>query len=138
MTGKEYLEQLTEADNAIRRKRQRLETLRTVATNLSIEYESEAVQRTRVLSPLENIMAKIIDLEREIETDVNFLVDLKAEAWEQLDRLTDERYKQLLWLKYAERKTWKEIGTALEYTDRYARMLQPHALRSFEQVFEKK
>ena len=138
MTGKEYLEQLIEKDNAIRRKRQRLETLRSVATNLSLEYKDEAVQRTRELHPLEKIMAKIIDLEREIEDDLNSLVDLKAEVWELLDRLTDERYKQLLWLKYAERKTWKEIGTALEYTDRYSKMLQPRALWSFEQVFQKK
>lgn len=138
MTGKEHLEQLIEKDNTIRRKRQRLETLRSVAMNLSVEYKDEAVQRTREMHPLEKIMAKIIDLEREIDDDVNSLVDLKAEVWELLDRLTDERYKQLLWLKYAERKTWKEIGIALEYTDRYAKMLQPRALQSFEQIFQKK
>ena len=137
MTGKEYLEQLIEKDTAIRRKRQRLETLRSVATNLSIEYESEAVQRTRAQSPLENIMAIIIDLDREIENDVNPLVNLKADVWKQLDGLTDERYKQILWLKYAEQKTWREIGAAIHYTARYAKMLKPHALRSFEQVFQK-
>ncbi len=40
----------------------------------------------------ENIMSKIVDLDREIDEDIDALVDFKAEVWEQLDKIPDERY----------------------------------------------
>ena len=67
MTAKEYLSQLITMDNAINRKQQRLMTLRDVAMNTNSNYSGETVQRTRKKNPLENIMTKIIDLDREID-----------------------------------------------------------------------
>ena len=55
-------------------------------------------KRTRDKSPLESIMVKIVDLNREINKCVDAFVDYKAVVWEQLDKLTDEREKQILWL----------------------------------------
>lgn len=104
MTAKEYLEQLIIRDRAIIKKRQRLETLRSVAMNTTVNYDNGTVQYSKSKNPLENIMAKIVDLDREIEDDVNSLLDLKAEVWERLDRLSDERYKRILWLRYAKEK----------------------------------
>ena len=37
-------------------------------------------------------MSKIVDLDREIDEDIDALVDFKAEVWEQLDKIPDERY----------------------------------------------
>ena len=84
MTAKEYLNQLIAMDNAINRKQQRLATLRDVAMNTTPNYADEAVQRTREKNPLENIMSKIVDLDREIDEDIDALVDFKAEVWESL------------------------------------------------------
>ena len=110
MTAKEYLNQLIAMDNAINRKQQRLATLRDVAMNTTPNYADEAVQRTREKNPLENIMSKIVDLDREIDEDIDALVDFKAEVWEKLDKIADERYKRILWLRYADRKTWRYIA----------------------------
>ena len=78
--------------------------------NTSVKYSGDAVQQTRDNNPLEKILAKVIDLERQIESEESRLVDLKAEAWEQLDKLEDETQKRILWLRYAEKKTWKMIA----------------------------
>ena len=119
MTAKEYLNQLIAMDNAINRKQQRLATLRDVAMNTTPNYADEAVQRTREKNPLENIMSKIVDLDREIDEDIDALVDFKAEVWEKLDKIADERYKRILWLRYADRKTWRYIALELNFTIRY-------------------
>ena len=109
MTAKEYLSQLITMDNAINRKQQRLMTLRDVAMNTTPNYNGETVQHTRNKNPLENIMTKIIDIDREIDRDIDELVDFKAEVWEKLDKIADERYKRILWLRYADRKTGRYI-----------------------------
>lgn len=46
-------------------------------------------------------MAKIIDLDREIEEDIDSHVDWKDEVWEQFDKLPDDSYKRILWFRYA-------------------------------------
>ena len=89
MTAKEYLSQLITMDNAINRKQQRLMTLRDVAMNTTPNYSGETVQHTRNKNPLENIMTKIIDIDRDIDRDIDELVDFKAEVWEKLDKIAD-------------------------------------------------
>ena len=134
MTAKEYLNQLIAMDNAINRKQQRLATLRDVAMNTTPNYADEAVQRTREKNPLENIMSKIVDLNREIDEDIDALVDFKAEVWEKLDKIADERYKRILWLRYADRKTWRYIALELNFTIRYIHKMHLKALAELDKI----
>jgi DNA-directed RNA polymerase specialized sigma subunit len=134
MTAKEYLNQLIAMDNAINRKQQRLATLRDVAMNTTPNYADEAVQRTREKNPLENIMSKIVDLDREIDEDIDALVDFKAEVWEKLDKIADERYKRILWLRYADRKTWRYIALELNFTIRYIHKMHLKALAELDKI----
>ena len=138
MEAKEYLNQLIAMDDAINRKQQRLATLRDVAINTTPNYTDEAVQRTREKSPLENIMTKIVDLDREIDEDIDALVDFKAEVWEQLDKIPDERYVRVLWLRYAEQRTWGFIANCMNFTSRYVRKLHIQALKELDKVIENK
>ena len=134
MTAKEYLNQLIAMDNAINRKQQRLATLRDVAMNTTPNYADEAVQCTREKNPLENIMSKIVDLDREIDEDIDALVDFKAEVWEKLDKIADERYKRILWLRYADRKTWRYIALELNFTIRYIHKMHLKALAELDKI----
>ena len=134
MTAKEYLNQLIAMDNAINRKQQRLATLRDVAMNTTPNYADEAVQRTREKNPLENIMSKIVDLDREIDEDIDALVDFKAEVCEKLDKIADERYKRILWLRYADRKTWRYIALELNFTIRYIHKMHLKALAELDKI----
>ena len=134
MTAKEYLNQLIAMDNAINRKQQRLATLRDVAMNTTPNYADEAVQRTREKNPLENIMSKIVDLDREIDEDIDALVDFKAEVWEKLDKIADERYKRILWLRYADRKTWRYIALELNFKIRYIHKMHLKALAELDKI----
>ena len=116
MTAKEYLSQLITMDNAINRKQQRLMTLRDVAMNTTPNYSGETVQHTRNKNPLENI------------------VDFKAEVWEKLDKIADERYKRILWLRYADRKTWRYIALELNFTIRYIHKMHLKALAELDKI----
>lgn len=137
MTAKEYLNQLIAMDNRINRKQQRLATLRDVAMNTTPNYTDEAVQRTREKSPLENIMSKIVDLDREIDEDIDALVDFKAEVWDQLDKLEDETQKRILWLHYAERMSWTKVAVEMSFTTRYVYIIHKAALDELDKILKK-
>ena len=134
MTAKEYLNRISQMDNEIMRKQQRCRTLRDVAMNTSVNNSNDVVQKTRDKNPLESILTKVIDLEREIEADKVRLLNLKAEVWEQLDKLSDEIPKRILWLRYADRKTWRCIASAVHFTSRYVYKLHLKALDEFEKI----
>ena len=136
MTAKEYLNRISKLDNEIKRKQQRCITLRDVAMNTSVNNSNDVVQKTRDKNPLESILTKVIDLEREIEADESRLVDLKAEVWEQLDKLSDEITKRILWLRYADRKTWRCIASAVHFTSRYVYKLHIKALNELEKILD--
>jgi RNA polymerase sigma factor (sigma-70 family) len=102
--------------------------------NTSVNNSSDAVQCTKEKNPLEKILTKVIDLDREIEKDEMALVELKAEVWEQLDKLTDERQKRILWLRYAEHKKSNSIADDLELSPRHVRRLHRKALENFEKI----
>ena len=138
MTAKEYLNQISELDNEIKRKQQRCRTLRDVAMNTSVNNSNDAVQTTRDKNPLEKILAKVIDLDREIEADEARLVDLKAEVWEQLDKLTDETQKRILWLRYADRRPWRYIASEVHFTSRYVHKLHVKALDELDEIVKNK
>ena len=137
MTAKEYLKSISQLDDEIKRKRQRGRTLRDVAMNTSVKYLGDTVQQTRDNNPLEKILAKVIDLERQIENEESRLVDLKAEVWEQLDKLEDETQKRILWLRYAENKTWKMIAKDICFSERYIRKLHAKGLIKLEELLKK-
>ena len=140
MTAKEYLNRLVAMHDLIMRKKQRLETLRAVVVNTTCDFTKEAVQLNGSNQMMENMMAKVIDLDREIKAMLTKYVDLKAEVWECLDKLYDETQKRILWLRYAENKTWKWISKEVCFTPRYVRKLHVKALENLDKIlfYEKK
>ena len=72
MTAKEFLGGIAELEKEIVRKKQRCKTLRDVATNTSASNRTDDIQKSKEKSPLENIMVKVIDLEREIEAEKEY------------------------------------------------------------------
>lgn len=137
MTAAEYLNRLITLDKEINNKLQRIETLREIANSTSAPNIGEKVQCSRQKSPLENIVAKIVDLDREVDSKIDELVDLKAELWELLGNMADERYRNVLWMRYTENKTMRQIAVENDRTKRHIRRLHAQALEEFRKIFEK-
>ena len=134
MTAKEYLNRLIELEGDIKRKYMRIRTLRGVVSSTSARMNSEVVQETKDAHQLERIMVEIVDLENEIKNDEALLNELKKDLWTKLELLDDERHKRILWLHYAECKSWSVIGSDINFTPRYARKLHIAALENFEKI----
>lgn len=96
MTAKEYLRSIKYLDNAINAKQRELDRLRHDAENIkAISYDKDKVQFSAP-SDSTKIIDKIIDLSKEINSEIDRLIDLKAEARERISRVYSDNFISLL------------------------------------------
>ena len=74
-------------------------------------------------------ICKIVDLEREINEDIDRLVDLKAEARRVINAVSDPDQQLILELRYLCYKPWNEIMTELGYSEPTIYRLHGEALK---------
>ena len=78
---------------------------------------------------LYDTICKIVDLEREINEDIDRLVDLKAEARRVINAVSDPDQQLILELRYLCYKPWNEIMTELGYSEPTIYRLHGEALK---------
>src|SRR5690554_2482725 len=135
MTAKQYLKQIRKLDNLINAKLEQIEKLRAMSINISRVMSTDNIRSQENRSKIEKILVKIIDLEREVTTDIDRLVDLKREIMQKIDAMEDDNYKVLLTLRYLIFKTWEEIAVEMDYTFQWVHQLHKRALIEFERKY---
>lgn len=80
MNAKEYLSQVMHIDQRINSKLEQVVKLRESATKATATLSDMPRPDTHSMQTMENTICKIVDLEREINADIDALVDLKAQA----------------------------------------------------------
>ena len=123
MTAREYLSQAFHIDQRINSKLSQVMRLRETATNCTATLSD----MPRPDSP--NTICKIVDLEREINEDIDRLVDLKAEARRVINAVSDPDQQLILELRYLCYKPWNEIMTELGYSEPTIYRLHGEALK---------
>lgn len=91
MKAKEYLERAYWLDQMIDSKLEQVASLRAMATKTTTIMKRDVVSRSRNMHSMEDTVAKIADLEEEINADIDRLVDLKKEIGETIRRVEDPR-----------------------------------------------
>ena len=133
MRAKEYLSQALWLDQRINTKLEQLATLRSLAMKVTANQTAEKVSGGKdVKSPMANTIAKIVDLEREINGDIDRLVGLKAEIQETISQVSDVISQILLELRYINGKTWDEIANVLGFARSWVLRLHGVALKEIE------
>lgn len=75
----------------------------------------------------EDLILKIIDLEREVTVEIDRLVDLKKKAHRELDKLTGA-HRALMYMRYFDGLPWETIASRLGYSARAIYKLHGGAL----------
>lgn len=133
MRAKEYLSQALWLDQRINTKLEQLATLRSLAMKVTANQTAEKVSGGKdVKSPMANTIAKIVDLEREINGDIDRLVGLKAEIQETISQVSDVVSQILLELRYVNGKTWDEIANDLGFARSWVLRMHGVALKEIE------
>ena len=129
MTAKEYLQQALRLDERINSKISQVESLRQLATKCTSTITGMPRNPSPSQSAMADAIAKIVDLEDEINHDIDRLVDLKREMVEVIKKVDDVECCLLLELRYLCFKSWEDIAVQMGYTTRYIHDLHKQALR---------
>lgn len=127
MTEKEYLGQAYRIDQRINSKIEQITSLRGLATKATSTLSDVPPSGTRNVHRMEDVIAKIVDLEVEIKADIDALVELKCEITRVIKSVGNPEYQTLLELRYLCFKSWEQIAVDMDYSIQHIYRLRDKA-----------
>ena len=132
MKAKEYLERAYWLDQMIDSKLEQVASLRAMATKTTTIMKRDVVSRSRNMHSMEDTIAKITDLEEEINADIDRLVDMKKEIGETIRRVEDPRQRTVLEYRYLCYMRFTKIAEVLNYGESTIRVWHQKGLERLE------
>ncbi len=129
MTAKEYLSQARYLDMRINSKIQQVASLNDLATKATSALTGMPHSPNHATSTMEEAIAKIIDLQSEINNDIDRLVDLKRDISGIIKAVGNTEYQTLLEKRYLCFLSWEQIAVDMKYDLRYLHKLHSRALK---------
>lgn len=130
MTAKEYLSQARYLDLRINSKIQQVASLNDLATKATSALTGMPRNPNHATSTMEEAIAKIIDLQSEINSDIDRLVDLKQEITATIKAVDNNEYQTILEKRYLCFLSWEKIAVDMGYSIRNVQILHGKALAS--------
>ena len=128
MTPREYLERPGETDREIRRRKDRVETLRRMATRLAPKLSGVSVRS----SPDPGLMQSFLDEAADEEAEIRRLEEARprilAETALCVSRVPDRTLARLLEYRYLEFRSWPDVAARLRLSETYVLRLHRKAL----------
>ncbi|MBR3231184.1 MAG: hypothetical protein IKF75_00755 [Lachnospiraceae bacterium] len=135
--AKEYLGRIKNLDCKIRRRQQEAEELREAALSFgSIQPDPD---RFRSASPAPDPMAsqvsRYVDIQKEVETMILELMELKHTIIGQIQALEDKTYMEILWKRYVDLEAFSQIADEMGYNLRTVFRIHGRALQMFNEKY---
>lgn len=140
MNTKEYLQQIHKAEGKIKRmerSRQQLRANLYSIGSVSGEMSPDKVQSSTAGDAMEKLIAKVDMLEREIIREIAREKRLIRRISAEIERVPDDRYKNILQMRYIMCWKWERIAVDMDLDIRYVYKLHGAALREFEKIRNK-
>lgn len=135
MTTKQYLNQIARINRMINNKLAEIYQLKTMVCSISVSANEDKVQSSSDKDKLGSSVAKIVDLENEINKAIDVYVDKKERIVSQIDSIKDIMEYQVLFSRYIEYKTFEQIAEDNNYSVRQILRIHGNALVEFEKKF---
>ena len=135
MTTKQYLNQIDRINRMINNKLAEIYQLKTMICSISVSADEDKVQTSLDKDKLGNAVAKIVDLENEINKIIDMYVGKRERITSQIDAVNDVMEYQVLFSRYIEGKTFEQIAEDNEYSVRQILRIHGNALVEFEKRF---
>ena len=134
MTAKEYMEQARYLDMQINSKIEQVRSLNELATRVTTVYSDMPHSPNRNTSRMAETIAKIIDLESEIDRDIDALVDLKREIMRVVNSIESAEYRTILEMRYLQFKKWEQIALQMSTDLRWVYRMHGRALNEVQKI----
>ena len=129
MTAKAYLSQSLRLNQRINSKLEQIQSLRELATKCTPFLTGMPKTPNQDGSLRADTVLKIIDLEKELQKDIDRLVDLKKEIMAVVKAVDNMECQTLLEQRYLCFKSWEQIAVDMGYNVRHVYRLHDEALQ---------
>lgn len=136
MSGKELLYSIRDIDEDIADKLEKLEILKASVIGITARTDKEAVQSNGSQDKIGTLMAKILDLEKEINASTDNFVERKNLVKKLIFQLERESHQNVLYDLFICKMPLYEIADNYELTYKGAEKLKGRAIREFEKLYE--
>ena len=139
MKHKDCLRRIRCLDVHIDQKIKELESLRAAAVRIGgANYARDPVTGGRKqCAGYTWIVERIVDLEREIEAEIDRFADERHETINRIQSLDDPIHADILFQRYVEYKSLREIAKGMKYNYGYTRQIFGKALQAFSKRYDK-
>lgn len=117
MTAKEYLNRYRQINARIDGKIDEIAHLRSIAAKLSPTARFD--KSGNVTDKVGRTVAKIVDLEREIDAEIAELERTRAEIIDTIAAVGDENMRTLIEYRYINGLSWRRIAEKMNYAEKY-------------------
>ena len=138
MTAQEYLSQAYLLEQQVQSKLCQIESLRSLASCITPRPTNvPPVSHTRNVHSMEDTVLKIMELNRELDAQIDALVDKKIELSHTIAMIEDVEYRLVLEKRYLTFCMWEEIAAELHYSVRTVQRLHARALSVVQGLLDK-
>ena len=134
--AKDYLNQIGLLNAKIENMLRARSDLMTMATRVTPQLQTAPASSGGGKDKIGEAVAKIVDLERRIDREIDALVALKGAAIARLNRLTNKNHYNILFKRYVLGLTFEKIAEEMGYTYRGICYLHGRALQDFEKMMD--
>lgn len=135
MTAKEYLLQIKEQKQNIRKQEEYIQRLRDSLTIAGISYDKERIQSSSDPDKFAKIFGQIDEEEQRLEDMKTRFVNTRVKIINQIHELDDIKHQDVLYQVYVDDKTLKKASFAMSFSYEYVKELHLAALQAFDQKF---
>lgn len=130
MGAKEYLEQVKLFDAHINNKLDELERLKGLVTKVTSTWKGDVVSGGGNQDKLGDAVARIVDLQREVNQAIDDYIDKQKEIGAILDQIKDPDQLRVLYKRYFDGLTWEQIACDMHMTYRNVCYIHGRALQA--------
>ena len=135
--AKTYLRQVKLLDIHISNKLEELQRLRGLSYKISSSLNPNFVSGSRNMDKIGDSIAKIVDLEVEINREIDLYVNKKREITDIIEKVTDPDQLEVLYRRYIQFETFETIASEMNMTYRNACYIHGKALQTVEQLLSR-
>lgn len=132
MNAKEFLSQAYRLDQRINSKIEQVSSLNDLATKCTATITGMPHNPNRGNDSIGNTVAKIVDLQEEINSDIDALVDLKAEIIRTIKKLSNPEHQIILEQRYLQYVKWENIAVEMGYSIQHVFRMHDSALSEID------
>ena len=128
--AKSFLQQVELFDRHIDSKLEDLAQLRELATKITSTWKQDTVSGGSDQDKIGNAVAKIVDMESDIDRAVDEFVDKKREVSHLIEKIQNPDQVAVLYKRYFHYQTWEQIACEMHMTYRNICYIHGKALQA--------